>query len=452
MLKQFWQKLFGNSSATEKQREVVVVPRSEHNISRQDISVNALKVLNRLRKSDYDAYLVGGGVRDILLGFHPKDFDIATNATPEQIKRLFRNCRIIGRRFKLAHILFGHEIIEVATFRASHNEASPHGEQSESGMLVRDNVYGSIEDDAWRRDFTVNALYYSINDFSVIDFTGGLEDLRKGQLRLIGDPITRYREDPVRMLRAIRLAAKLGLKIEEKTAEPIFDQGQLLTNVSAARLWDESHKLLLAGKSHDTFLELKRYELFKQLFPATQSALDDDPKQRFIRFVEASLQSTDKRIAEEKPVTPAFLFSVFLWAPLKVRVNELTEQGMSKNDAYHKAMTQVLTEQSQFISIPRRFSIVIREIWSLQPRLENRSHRAYKLLEHPRFRAAYDFLVLRAVGNEQLQSTASWWTRYQEAPPEGQRKMTQALTKSNKRGGKRRYNRKRKPNKNPTAQ
>jgi len=424
----------------------VTLPRAEHNVSRKLISVNALKVLNRLHGANYQAYLVGGGVRDILLGLQPKDFDIATNATPEEIKRLFRNCRIIGRRFRLAHIMFGRETIEVATFRASHGQENPHGQQHESGMLVRDNVYGSLEDDALRRDFTINALYYSSDDFTVRDFTGGLDDLKLGQLRLIGDPETRYREDPVRMLRAVRLSAKLGLSIEANTARPITSLASLLNNVSAARLWDESHKLLLAGYAKETFTQLRAMSLFAPLFPATAKSLENDDG-TFLNFIQAALDSTDLRARQEKPITPAFLYAVFLWQPVQQRQAQLLEQGMSHNDAYHKAMGHVIAEQNQFISIPKRFSLVMRDIWAMQPRLENRTHKSYRLLEHPKFRAAYDFLVLRAQADEALASTASWWTRYQEASPEGQRSMTQALGK--KRSGKRRNYKKRRSQSKP---
>ncbi|NVK87147.1 MAG: polynucleotide adenylyltransferase PcnB, partial [Gammaproteobacteria bacterium] len=361
-----------------------------------------------------------------------KDFDIATSAKPEEIKQLFRNCRIIGRRFRLAHIMFGRETIEVATFRASHDDANPHGQQHESGMLVRDNVYGSLEDDALRRDFTINALYYSNADFTVRDFTGGLEDLAARQLRLIGDPETRYREDPVRMLRAVRLATKLGLTIEPGTAAPIAKLADLMKNVSAARLWDESHKLLLAGHAFDTFVALRQHRLLQALFPATLQALEQNEAALW-PFIAAALNSTDQRARQDKPITPAFLYAVFLWQPMRDRQQQLHEQGASHNDAYHKAMGQTLAEQSKFISIPKRFSLVIRDIWSLQPRLEQPNHKSFRLLEHAKFRAAYDFLVLRAEADESLATTASWWTRFQEASPEGQRAMTQAIAKKHPR-------------------
>ncbi|MEE4245949.1 MAG: polynucleotide adenylyltransferase PcnB [Kangiellaceae bacterium] len=455
MISRIWNKLFNNQ--TPDTAAHITLQRGDHSVSRKEISVNALKVLNRLHRADYEAYLVGGGVRDILLGLHPKDFDIATDATPEQIKRLFRNCRIIGRRFKLAHILFGHEIIEVATFRAQHQEGSKHGAAHASGMLVRDNVYGSLEEDAKRRDFTINALYYSSDNYTVQDFTGGLADLAKRQLRLIGDPITRYQEDPVRMLRAVRLAAKLDLTIEAATAKPIKDNVDLLNNVSSARLWDESHKLLLAGKAHKTYQWLNDYGLFSALFPATAKSLDDRQSQPFEEFILAALDSTDQRVAQNKPVTPAFLYSVFLWQPLLKRLEQLLAQNMSRNDAYHKAMGQVLTEQCSTIAIPKRFSLVIRDIWSLQPRLEYRTPKSFKLLEHPKFRAAYDFLVLRAKSDTDLVSIAEWWTDYQEASVDTQRKMVQTLPtykkpKRRRNAGKKRRTQYRKPTNNQGQQ
>lgn len=454
MIPTFINKWFSKKSRAEAAAsQSVVLTRDQHNVSRKLISHNAIKVLNRLHRANFEAYLVGGGVRDILLGLQPKDFDIATNARPEQIKRLFRNCRIIGRRFRLAHILFGQEIIEVATFRASHNEQSPHGQQHESGILVRDNVYGSLEDDARRRDFTINALYYSSADFTVRDFTGGLADLKKRQLRLIGDPTTRYGEDPVRMLRAVRLATKLDLSIEPGTAKPIASHAHLLKNVSTARLWDESHKLLLAGYAEATVAALRQYGLFEFLFPATEKALQEANDDALKTFINEALISTDERAKLEKPLTPAFLYAVFLWQPLQDRAEQLINQGMSNNDAYHKAMGQVIQEQNSFISIPKRFSLVIRDIWALQPRLEFRNHKSFKLLEHPKFRAAYDFLVLRSKADESLAPSATWWTRFQETGPDGQRSMTQALNKRKKprrRPGRKR-NYRNKPNTNDTS-
>ncbi|GAL06545.1 poly(A) polymerase [Photobacterium aphoticum] len=297
-----------------------VYQRQEHGISRKDISENALKVLYRLNKAGFDAYLVGGGVRDLLLDKQPKDFDIATNATPEEIKHLFRNCRLIGRRFRLAHILFGRDVIEVATFRGHHADGTPNlsdkkqvAAQNQEGMLLRDNVYGTIEEDAERRDFTINALYYSIKDFTVSDFVNGVEDLDNRIIRLIGDPETRYREDPVRMLRAIRFAAKLDMGIEEKTAAPIVKLSTLLQDIPAARLFEESLKLLQSGNGLATYKLLREYNLFQQLFPLLSEHFTEDQNSQTEQMIEHILSATDKRLAEDKRVNPAFMFAAMLW-------------------------------------------------------------------------------------------------------------------------------------------
>ena len=408
-----------------------IITRDQHSVSRKDISDNALKVLYRLNKAGYDAFLVGGGVRDILLGLHPKDFDITTNATPEQIRSLFRNSRIIGRRFKLVHIMFGRDIIEVATFRA---HCDSNIEQAKEGMILRDNVYGTIEEDAERRDFTVNALYYSVKDFSVHDYCGGLTDLRKRQLRMIGDPETRYREDPVRMLRAVRLATKLNLSIEPKTLEPITELAPLMEQVPAARLFEEYRKMFLSGKGEDTFKALQELGLLQKLFPATDTLLAEH--QDFETFIHAALENTDKRIASDNTVNPAFLIAVFLWQPLLERAHQLETKGMNFNDAFFKSMGYMLSEQSRYISIPKRYSLVIRDIWALQVRLPQRfGKKVWSVLSHPRFRAAYDFLMLRAESDPSLREVADWWTKFQDADKATQQAM---LPKNKRRKGKRR--------------
>ena len=287
----------------------LIVPRSEHNISRANISENALKVLYRLKQAGYQAYLVGGGVRDLLLGREPKDFDVATDASPEEVKRVFRNCRLIGRRFRLAHVYFGREIVEVATFRSVGEVIGKGERQTSNGMLVRDNVYGTIEEDALRRDFTVNALYYNIEDFSVLDYADGLKDLESGTLRLLGDPDVRYREDPVRMLRAVRFAAKLGFMLAPSCEEPLFTSGHLLESVPAARLFDEVVKLFMGGTSVQAFEKLRHYDLFARLFPETDEALSHEDQDFPVTFVLRGLENTDQRISVGKPVTPAFLFA-----------------------------------------------------------------------------------------------------------------------------------------------
>ncbi|MBI2379616.1 MAG: polynucleotide adenylyltransferase PcnB [Gammaproteobacteria bacterium] len=406
--------------------EPVVLARDAHDVSRRDISEAALKVLYRLKKEGYAAYLVGGGVRDILLGLHPKDFDIATDATPEQVKQLFRNCRVIGRRFKLAHVVFGPEVIEVATFRAQTEDGDRH--QSEQGMLLRDNVYGSIEDDALRRDFTINALYYNIADFSVVDFVGGLEDLDKRQLRMIGDPEVRFREDPVRMLRAARLAAKLDLSIEAGTAAPMPKMAVLLREVSSARLFDESAKLFLMGAGAATYRALQANGLFAELYPATAKAVKQDESGRVERMLLLALGNTDARVAEDRPVTAGFLYAALLWHPVQNAFEKRLARNEAPAEAFQHAVSEVLDKQCQHTAIPRHYSTMMREIWTLQHRLPQRAgKRAERLFEHPRFRAAYDFLLLRAEIGEADQELADWWTDWQEADGRGREALLKTL-------------------------
>lgn len=389
-----------------------IVPRSQHNISRDAISKNALKVLYRLHNSGFSAYLVGGCIRDLLVGIHPKDFDIATNAQPEQIKQLFNNCRLIGRRFRLAHVHFGREIIEVATFRAPHTASTV---QNSHGMILHDNEFGSIEEDVLRRDFTINALYYNIADFSVVDFVDGLQDMQKKQLNLIGDPQTRYREDPVRMLRGVRFAAKLGFTIHPQSAKHIVTMGHLLNNVPAARLFEEFSKLFLTGKAYATYSLLCEYDLFKQLFPRTAKFAKDN------KFIVTALHNTDQRYAADKSLTPSFLLAIFGWQPL--------QELMLRLDMF-EAMDEVLREQQKIMTVPRRFVTMIRDIWELQPRLERRrtARQIENLFSLAKFRAAYDFLLLRAeAGEEQAISSANWWRSYVEGDEEARQALVSKL-------------------------
>lgn len=391
-----------------------VISPSEHGISERDISAPALKCLRRLHEAGYQACLVGGGVRDLLLGRHPKDFDLATNATPEEIAGIFRSCRLIGRRFRLAHVHFGRHFIEIATFRGPGD-----GDRSmRDGRLVRDNVYGSIEQDALRRDFTVNALFYDIADGTVKDFVGGYEDVLEKKLRVIGDPAERYREDPVRLIRAVRIAAKLGLHIEAASAEPMAELGELLADISPARLYEESLKLFMAGHASRSFEGLCRFDLFGRLFPETQAVLSmsEDPGAR--RVLDQAMANTDARIAQHKPVTPAFLFAVLLWEPVRRRIAQLEAEGMAPIDAAQTGIDEVVRAQVRRTAIPRRFSFPMRDIWYLQPRLERRRPRTIKkILENKRFRAAYDFLLLRTEQEPELSPIADWWTEIQELSP-----------------------------------
>ncbi|WP_435101528.1 polynucleotide adenylyltransferase PcnB [Arhodomonas sp. AD133] len=410
--------------------EPYIIPRSEHRISRSQISDNALKVLYRLKNAGYGGYLVGGGVRDLSLGREPKDFDVATDATPEQVNELFRNCRLIGRRFRLAHVHFGREIIEVATFRALHNgdngdnsdngdsggnDVNDDGVVSDDGMILRDNVYGTIEEDALRRDFTVNALYYNIADFSIVDYAGGMADLEEGVIRLIGDPETRFREDPVRMLRAVRFAVKLGFRLDPAIAASIPELAPLLADVPAARLFEEVLKLFFGGQAEGTFELLRRMRLFGYLFPATDRLLDEAGDDVAMAFIARALANTDLRIMEDRPVTPAFLFAALLWPVVTSRAAVREADADSYPQALQQAAAEVVEEQVAIVTIPKRFGVPMREIWSLQPRFERRSgKRASRLMGHPRFRAAYDFLLLRAEAGEVDRELAQWWTDFQQ--------------------------------------
>jgi len=395
--------------------EMHSIPRAEHCITRKNISNGALRVLYRLNESGYQAFLVGGAVRDLLLGGHPKDFDIATNATPEQVRALFRNCRLIGRRFRLAHVVFGREIVEVATFRGTSDDGSGDRHMVE-GRLVRDNVYGSIEEDALRRDFTVNALYYDIDDFSVRDYVGGMRDLEQRTLRLIGDPESRYREDPVRMLRAARLAPKLDFKIAPEAAAPFAKLGTLLVDAPPARLFDESLKLFLSGYGLASFHALQTHGLLQHVFPGTARALASEHADRFRVLLERTLASTDERVRSDKPVTPAFLFAAMLWEPVREEAEARIAAGAEPSQAWSAASEYIMVEQAHRVAIPRRFAGSIEEIWMMQPRFEQRAKkRVFRLLAHPRFRAAYDFLLLRSAESPALGELAEWWTHAQEA-------------------------------------
>jgi len=395
-----------------------IIPRAQHRVSRKEISRGALRVLYGLRDNGFRACLVGGAVRDLLLGGHPKDFDIATNATPEEVKRIFRNCRLIGRRFRLAHVIFGPEIVEVATFRG----AGVEGEGDRhliDGRIVRDNVWGTIEEDALRRDFRVNALYYDIADFRVIDFVGGIEDLEQRRLHLIGDPEQRYREDPVRMLRAARLAAKLDFNIDPTASQPFTSLGHLLGEAPPARLFDETMKMFMAGHGLASFRKLENCGLLKHLFPGTARALARDEHGALRSLVESGLAGTDARVAQDKPVTPAFLFAVLLWGEVYSIARGLQTEGVDRALAWQRAAHKVMAEQTERVAIPRRFSYAMEEIWALQPRFaEHTRKRVFRLLAHPRFRAAYDFLLLRAAESEELRERGEWWTRVQELGPE----------------------------------
>ena len=424
------------------QPHMSVIPREQHNISRKDISENALKVLYRLNKAGYEAYLVGGGVRDLLLGKKPKDFDVTTSATPEQVRKLFRNCRLVGRRFRLAHVMFGPEIIEVATFRGHHEAGASDrttSQRGQNGMLLRDNIFGSIEEDAQRRDFTINSLYYSVADFTVRDYVGGMQDLKDGLIRLIGTPETRYREDPVRMLRAVRMAAKLDLSIDPEARQPIRELASLIENVPPSRLFDEMLKLLSCGHAVKCIARLRDEGLHHGLLPLLDVILAQPSGERFVML---ALANTDQRVQSGKPVSPGFLFATLLWNEVLTHWEALKQRGERPSPALFLAMDEVLEAQAEKLAITRRVAGDIKDIWALQPRFEQRTgKRPYALLAHPRFRAGYDFLLLRAAAGEVEDALAQWWAEFIDAdserraamllpPPAGEKKRRRRKAKT----------------------
>jgi poly(A) polymerase len=382
----------------------------QHPVRRTQLSAGARSVTHKLQEAGFKAFIVGGAVRDLLLGLTPKDFDIATNATPEQVKPLFRRAFIIGRRFRLVHVHAGAEVLEVSTFRAAQT-----GDDATdvNGRLISDNVYGLQSEDAKRRDFTINALYFDPETEEVWDYVGGVTDIRARRMRLIGPPVTRYREDPVRMLRAVRLAAKLGIAIDPKTAAPIPKLAPLIQNVPPARLFDEMQKLLLSGHAAQTLKSLRAHGLHHGLLPLLDVVLEQPLGGKFI---DAALANTDERVREDKGVSPAFLFATLLWHEVLVHWKSAQDKGGKPLPALFDAMDHVLNAQAQRIAIPRRFEATIKEIWSLQPRFEQRAgSRPARLVEHPRFRAAYDFLAIRGESGEVPMALVDWWTRFQDA-------------------------------------
>jgi poly(A) polymerase len=387
--------------------------------------------LQKLHENKFDAYLVGGCVRDLLLGKAPKDFDVATNAKPEQIKKLFRNCILIGRRFRLAHIRFGREIIEVATFRSGkNNRFKKQKHTAVHGMLLRDNVYGTLEEDAWRRDFTINALYYNQANAKVIDYCGGLQDIQHRILRIIGDPAVRFAEDPVRLLRTIRFASKLELTISPETEILLTPSAPLLKHVPPARLFEEVLKLFHHGKALKTFQLLQHYHLFEQLFPQAADYLTSD-NTKTLTLIELACGNTDTRINAGKTVSPAFLFACFLWHSLEARILHYTKEGLLLVTARDKAAADIISRQIKTTSIPRRYTQAIREIWALQPRLKLRKPKLiWQIFQHPRFRAAYDFLLLRTENGELLSEAVDWWTKFQESDPFTRDELIEALPKT----------------------
>jgi poly(A) polymerase len=431
MIKRFIRRVLGLPSDAASR-----VPREKHGLAREAISPAAAKVCAVLREAGFSAYVVGGAVRDLLLGIEPKDFDIATDARPEQIKPLFRRALVIGRRFRLVHVMMGPETVEVSTFRAADPETA---EKDEHGRVLRDNVFGTQEEDARRRDFSVNALYYDPATEEVVDFHRGLADLKKRVMRVIGDPETRYREDPVRMLRGVRLAAKLGLTLDSASRAPIRRLAPLMERVPPARLFDEMLKLLLSGHASACLRQLREVGLHKGLLPLLDVILEQPLGERFVTL---ALAQTDERVLAERPVSPAFLFAALLWHEVLAAWKVRQSRGERSVPALEIAMDEVLDTQCAKLAITRKLTATMREVWVMQPRFEQRSAgRAFRLLDAPRFRMAYDFLALRAASGEVPAELEAWWRAFQSADGDTRQAMLLPDTGPKKRRRRRRRKR-----------
>ncbi|MDE2128162.1 MAG: polynucleotide adenylyltransferase PcnB [Betaproteobacteria bacterium] len=451
--------LNGKSRSVKTLGKRVEIGRAQHQIDASRLPNSALTVVRTLQQAGFEAYIVGGAVRDLLLGLKPKDFDVATNATPEQVKPLFRRAFLIGRRFRIVHVMFGREIIEVSTFRATleaqtsptvdgderntHELAGKHHAVDASGRVLRDNVWGPQDQDAARRDFTVNALYYDPTRDIVVDYHHGLRDLKARTLRMIGDPATRYREDPVRLLRVARFAAKLAFAIDPSTRAPIAEHAELLRNVPSARLFDETIKLLQTGHALASLEQLRRLGLHAGLLPLIDLALSQPQGEAFVM---AALRDTDARIAEGKTASPSFLFACLLWPQVNSEWVALQAEGLPAIAALDQAADAVLSAQAERLAIQRRISVDMREIWSLQPRLARRTPRyVHSALEHPRFRAAFDFLLLRAQTGDADPELASWWESFQEADDAARAELIERAGRASPDPAKRKRRRRKKP-------
>lgn len=411
MIKKLFKRMFGATAKTQIIGKCHIIPFEVHGVGREGISPAARRVAEELQAAGFKAFVVGGAMRDLLLDRHPKDFDIATDATPEAVRKVFRRSRIIGRRFRLVHVMFGADTVEVSTFRRAieHDEA----ETDEHGRLLRDNEFGDQEQDAARRDFTANALFYEPTSQAIYDYHNGYADIRANTLRMIGDPAVRYREDPVRMLRAVRLSAKLGMQIEAATAAPISQLKELLANVPEARLLDEMLKLLLSGHAYECVKKLRAMNLHHGLLPMLDVILEQPLGEKFVML---ALQTTDQRISQDKPVSPAFLFAALLWHEVLADWLARQKAGERPIAALHEAMDGVLGRQRAQLAIPRRYDAVMKELWLLQPRFVQRSgQRPLRLLAMERFRGAYDFLLLRCESGEVDIQLGEWWTEFQDA-------------------------------------
>ena len=443
MIKKFIRRFLGGKEKVDTPRDTtqpVVLGPQQHGIDPQLVTSNAIRLTQTLQQAGFAAFIVGGAVRDLLLSVKPKDFDIATNATPEQVKRLFRRAFIIGKRFQIVHVMFGQDLLEVTTFRGSSSDGAP---KDEHGRVLRDNTFGEQHEDAIRRDFTINAMYYDPASQTVLDYHGGIADIRNKTLRIIGVPEARFREDPVRMLRVVRFAAKLGFSIDPATAAPIAVMAPLINNVPAARVFDEMLKLLMSGQALACLQQLRKEGLHHGLLPLLDVVLEQPLGEKFVRL---ALASTDLRIKEGKPVSPGFLFAALLWHQVVEKWNAYQAAGEFPIPALHLAADDVLNSQMEKLALQRKIASDMRDIWAMQPRFERRTGKSpYKLLEHLRLRAGYDFLLLRCESGEIDAELGEWWTAFMDADGEGREDLlnrkpagnTDALARkrSRRRGG-----------------
>ena len=429
MIKKLIRKILGVKPSAKAGNKPVVLSAKEHGIDVKLVTSNAIRVTKTLQEAGFKAFIVGGAVRDLLLGVKPKDFDVATNATPEQVKRLFRRAFIIGRRFQIVHVMFGQDLLEVTTFRAA---ASNDNNKDEHGRVLRDNTFGQQHEDAMRRDFTVNAMYYDPTTQVVLDYHGGIQDIRKKTLRMIGVPEARYREDPVRMLRVVRFAAKLGFNIDPATAAPIPVMAALIDNVPAARVFDEMLKSLTSGHAMACLEQLRKEGLHHGLLPLLDVVLEQPLGAKFVTL---ALANTDARVQANKTTSPGFLFATLLWHQVLEKWNAYQAAGEFPIPALHLAADDVLNMQTEKLAIQRKIGSDMREICAMQPRFERRVGKSpYKLIEHLRFRAAYDFLLLRCASGEIDASIGEWWTAFYEGDPAGREALLNAKTKLEKSG------------------
>ncbi|MBI3729047.1 MAG: polynucleotide adenylyltransferase PcnB [Burkholderiales bacterium] len=449
MIKKFIRKILGvknKSDDASANQKPTVLNHKDHGIDPQMVSANAIRITQTLQENGFKAFVVGGAVRDLLTGVKPKDFDIATNATPEQVKRLFRRAFIIGRRFQIVHVMFGQDLLEVTTFRGSATDGAP---KDEHGRVLRDNTFGEQYEDAARRDFTVNAMYYDPASQIVLDYHGGMKDIKKKTLRIIGVPEARYREDPVRMLRVVRFAAKLNFTIDASTRAPIAVMAPLINNVPAARVFDETLKLLTSGHAMACLQQLRKEGLHHGLMPLLDVVLEQPLGEKFVTL---ALANTDERVQQGKPVSPGFLFASLLWHQVVEKWEAYKAAGEFPIPALHLAADDVLNTQTDALAIQRKIGSDMRDIWAMQPRFEKRAGKTpYKVLEHPRLRAGYDFLLLRCASGEIDEEIGEWWTDFMEGDSADREQLINSKPKTVEAGPKKRKPRRRAPRKAAAA-